>query len=363
MALIPVFRYNGKEISPGKGGNHRVGPNLYLGYGLILLISYTAAASFLCCLSILRHQSFLMPLAGLFFLYLLDAVITFAAEINPLFYAWYDRVTFSAPSVQTALYLGISFFTLRSVWVLLKKPSTAAQRVILLGLGVWYLLVPLGATPMVRVFLYYEAHPVFLLLLSLYALRKIKGMTPEKQRSFRRLKPVLFLTVLWSLLLGLEFLYVVLYVNSYTATASHVYIQTWAFCQDLLRLQYSLIVFFQVLGRSGPFSVRAPSGEALSSSVPREKDALSPFEQYATSICLTKREREVFSLLLENRTHQEIRQALFISAGTVKAHIHNIYQKAGVTRRDELLRQYDMYLGSFADQARPRPTLLSGGSP
>ena len=48
---------------------------------------------------------------------------------------------------------------------------------------------------------------------------------------------------------------------------------------------------------------------------------------------LTKREEEVFSLLVENKTTKEIGNVLGISEKTVRNHISNAMQKLGVKGR------------------------------
>ena len=48
---------------------------------------------------------------------------------------------------------------------------------------------------------------------------------------------------------------------------------------------------------------------------------------------LTKREHEVFSLLVLNKTTKEIASELGISEKTVRNHISNVIQKLGVTGR------------------------------
>ena len=57
---------------------------------------------------------------------------------------------------------------------------------------------------------------------------------------------------------------------------------------------------------------------------------------------LTKREEEVFSLLVKNKTTKEIAESLNISEKTVRNHISNAMQKLGVKGRSqavvELLR-------------------------
>lgn len=44
---------------------------------------------------------------------------------------------------------------------------------------------------------------------------------------------------------------------------------------------------------------------------------------------LTKREKEVFSLLIQNKSTKEIADSLFISEKTVRNHISNAMQKLG----------------------------------
>ena len=48
---------------------------------------------------------------------------------------------------------------------------------------------------------------------------------------------------------------------------------------------------------------------------------------------LTKREEEVFSLLVKNMTTKEIANSLDISEKTVRNHISNVMQKLGVKGR------------------------------
>jgi predicted ATPase/class 3 adenylate cyclase/DNA-binding CsgD family transcriptional regulator len=51
---------------------------------------------------------------------------------------------------------------------------------------------------------------------------------------------------------------------------------------------------------------------------------------------LTPTERQVVGLVAEGLTNADIGRRLFISTGTVKVHVHNIFGKLGITRRAEL---------------------------
>ena len=63
---------------------------------------------------------------------------------------------------------------------------------------------------------------------------------------------------------------------------------------------------------------------------------------------LTKREREIFELLILNKTTLEIANILFVSEKTIRNHISNVIQKLGVKGRAqavcELLRLNELKL-------------------
>ena len=52
---------------------------------------------------------------------------------------------------------------------------------------------------------------------------------------------------------------------------------------------------------------------------------------------LTRRELEIVKLVAEGLRNREIAQRLFVTEGTVKLHLHNVYDKLGVDGRMELL--------------------------
>ena len=52
---------------------------------------------------------------------------------------------------------------------------------------------------------------------------------------------------------------------------------------------------------------------------------------------LTKREKDVFSLVSQGLANKVVASQLGVTEGTVKIHLHNIYQKLKVANRVELI--------------------------
>lgn len=69
----------------------------------------------------------------------------------------------------------------------------------------------------------------------------------------------------------------------------------------------------------------------------------SKFYLFSRDYQLTPREQHILQLLLENKTNVEIADDLCISIGTAKAHVHNIFAKVEVKKRQQLLDVYENY--------------------
>lgn len=69
----------------------------------------------------------------------------------------------------------------------------------------------------------------------------------------------------------------------------------------------------------------------------------SKFYLFSRDYQLTPREQHILQLLLDNKTNVEIADDLCISIGTAKAHVHNIFSKVEVKKRQQLLDVYKNY--------------------
>lgn len=61
--------------------------------------------------------------------------------------------------------------------------------------------------------------------------------------------------------------------------------------------------------------------------------------EFAMTYALTRRETEITQLIIQGKSNAMIAGELFISETTVKKHVSNIFDKTGVSRREELIVQ------------------------
>lgn len=330
-------------------------------YDIILVIVFTAVVSFALCLNLIRKRNIAIPVIGLYTFYLIDTWIIFMTEALPDFNAWYEEGFVYNPSMKTVIYIGIGFFTLYTWNVLLKRKFSHIQMIILVLLGLYLVLVPLMKGGAMKAWLYFTAYQVFTLLISIYGLWKLKRLNSEDYDGpFGWIRALLILTVIFSVLIAVEDSIVIFQYDSYIAGDLSIYSRNMS--EDILRMIYTGFFFFIFNKQfrrnwftapedSSPLS-DAPVVEAEPAPEPEPEpaplsspEALEDYKRlkFAQQLCLTEREMEVFRQMLSGQTNQQISETLHISMGTVKAHIHNIFQKAGVTHRYELLRQYDAF--------------------
>lgn len=74
---------------------------------------------------------------------------------------------------------------------------------------------------------------------------------------------------------------------------------------------------------------------------------------------MTPREREVAALLAQGLSNSEIGEKLVLSPLTVQDHIKSLYEKAGVTSRQELVAR--IFVDDYMPQIERRTALTSAG--
>lgn len=108
-------------------------------------------------------------------------------------------------------------------------------------------------------------------------------------------------------------------------------------------LMYLLLLILTVFMYWRAKSARAAAGATGLASdallVPGEERAKGDVDAWAQHFGFSQREVEIAVLLMQRIPYKQIGEELFISGNTVKTHVRNIYKKAGVSSREELLEK------------------------
>lgn len=108
---------------------------------------------------------------------------------------------------------------------------------------------------------------------------------------------------------------------------------------EAVALVFVAVASFMLMSEKSLFSFWE-GGRAVaddSSGKPSDDYLKARLDFLGAAYALTEREQEMISLLAQGKTNNEIALETFISAGTVKVHLHNIYRKMGIHSRKELM--------------------------
>jgi len=81
------------------------------------------------------------------------------------------------------------------------------------------------------------------------------------------------------------------------------------------------------------FLIRHPSRPAF------PKKASELWDREEILALLSIRERQVFDLLYQGYRYEDMARLLYLSLATIKTHVHHIYRKLGISRREELYQR------------------------
>lgn len=321
-----------------------------------MLVSFSFAIS-ICAILYLGRNSKRALMIGIYFLiqFLLELVIRTSEVDNPMT-RWWNRTFTTTVEIKGLFYTVILVSMMLVVLYMLELPVSAKYFIAPCAISVFLFTIPaIQNKNMIFYGMYLAPCEAYYFGLSLYALRKLKSLPESKLfQEFRRVLLIIagfaviifaedFITS-WSYGFFTEF-------QGFTdPTLGVAYIKERSFSESILQLILAAFVIY-VGGRALVSALRAElqtlAGAPVSAPAPQdvEVDALDGF---ATQIGLSPREREVLPLLLQNHSMQQISEQLYISLGTVKYHTHNVYQKAGVGDRTQLIDKFSCFTSGHA---------------
>lgn len=303
-------------------------------YNVVLIILYTMTLTF-SVLQLLKSERYSRSLFTIISIYLLffifDNLIVSMTEIISQFGIRYNQVAYGVPIVKTIIFLVNNTC---QIWIVSKirhEKMTYFHYFLVLLIFIW-MLIPLAEPSALRTFLYYLPNQLLLIYTGYVSLHGLES-TNLSITAQHYLKVIAYIAIVFGFLIILEDAYVIFYVDSYDL--SSLRIQNRSFTEDLFSIAICITILNYLLKYSQSNNI-----EGFHSTETFELDKVDLF---FSNYHLTDREKEIAHLLLEYKRNQEIADQLYLSIGTVKTHIHNIYLKMEITKRTQFFELYEEY--------------------
>lgn len=230
--------------------------------------------------------------------------------------------------------MGNAFFSISIIAALRNEKLPPLHYGLLITLAIWMVSIPLLANSAFKVWLYYLGNQIFLLYLAFYCWRGTKLSLPSVNQSY--LKKLSIVNLVFGLLIIIEDSFVIFNVDQYSSLTTKIYNRSVS--EDIFSIVICLILcqFF--------FSER--NEQSVESSEELEQTTL--IQDFCYTQKFTQRECEVFQLLLQHYSNQEIADQLFLSLGTVKTLVHNIFIKLEIKKRTQIFPLFEAYEATTA---------------
>ena len=330
-------------------------------YNLFLIIVYSGILWMSFFLFMNGKDKILLWIGIIFAAILIDDIVIFASELFQSFAELYNRIFMIVPTHKTLIYLTVSLGCLIIFKSLINKKITWYDFSIL-GLYITFMFfVPVLDNSAWKIWLYFLPSQLYNAYVGTEVLWTIKKNPDFYQNSFYRWCKRLFrFTVFMNLCVIAEDTIVIFHFDVYSKY--YINMNNRSLTSDILYLTYAafaagyLMYYLKTSLRNNTIVnyVNSHTHSNLPSDI--EESILYRFSE---AYHLTVREREILKVLLLDKTNQEISEDLFISLGTAKTHVHNIFQKIGVVKRPQLLGIYEVYrkeqLNTKSENETPSP--------
>lgn len=362
-------------------------------YNILLHILY--CIPIVCALIIFKNtkQKIYLYFVGMFFFYSLENLIIFMTEMSEEFALSYNKIFMTVPTVRTIIYTATLFCLLQIITNTLTQKNNIPLIVILALIIVFLLFVPMMNDSAFKAFIYYLPSQIYYFIIAVYGIycfRKSKTSINDHIR--KDFMHALQCVALFSVIIMIEDFYVIFNVDTYHGNM--ININNRSYSENVMTIILALICIrmltkiiselmvhssydvkdscrmyspeanaasghsityasndFEYNPEDGSVDVAASSSTVTASvQTQSEEDTdYSKFYLFCKEYQLTTREQDILKLLLDDMNNTEISEALCISVGTTKAHIHNVFAKVDVKRRQDLMQIYEDYIPLVED--------------
>ncbi|EMC05775.1 helix-turn-helix transcriptional regulator [Streptococcus mutans] len=308
-------------------------------YNLLLMMLYAITMAFSVSFFIReknKKKKTLYLVTSLYLLFfILDNSVISMTEIISSFASNYNSSFQGTSFIKTTVFLVNNFCQLWIVHYLSKRKMPWWEYLILLAIFLFMLLPSLPSLPntATKVYLYYLPNQLLLFYTGLIAFFNSKKENVSKLGK-KYLKLITLLAMIASVAILIEDTFVIFTVDQYSIFNTKIMNRNVS--EDLFSIIACWLLLYYFLK---DYPLLEKRNQALQTKA-LSKDAIQDFFDYYH---LTEREQDICQLLLEHKQNQEIAKELYLSVGTVKTHIHNIYIKMAINKREQFFSLYKDY--------------------
>ena len=316
-------------------------------YNIALTVVLTMAA---CCVFFLHRHSrrpMLVALCIMFAAYLLDNTIVFCTELIPEFAVLYDRMFLETPSVKTVYFVTLVGSLLFALHCAIPAFTLKQMALMIFIYAALLICVPMISQNDWMVFFYYFTTQLLVIGISGYGLIALRHTESSFDRGM--VKRIFLYFLCMSMLVLAEDSFVIFFLDH--LSGPRVKINNRNYSENLLYLGLSWPVFRYTASQFRQFAATEDAAPEEESQPDKTK---VDFYIFCTAYNLTEREQEILTHLLQARSQQEISDELVIALGTVKTHIHNIYQKTDSANRNQIIAKYQAFCSLRQEKAGRR---------
>lgn len=297
-------------------------------YNILLIILYSITMAFAINFYLKEKNKLFLLISLYLAFFIFDNIIIYMTEFINTFAQSYDQAFMSAPAVKTIIFMGNAFFSVAIIAELRNEKLKPFHYSLLIALAIWMISIPLLPNSAFKVWLYYLGNQVFLFYLGFYCWFGAKKGLPALNKGY--LKKLSIISFLFSILIVIEDSFVIFNVDQYSSLTTKIYNRSIS--EDIFSIVVCLLMIHFFL-----------KDRQVQEETPEEQEEAIMIKRFCHAHQFTQRESEVFELLLFHCTNQEIADRLFLSLGTVKTHVHNIFIKLDIKKRTQIFPLFEEY--------------------
>ena len=322
-------------------------------YNVFLIILYSVVLTLSGFYYLKTKNNCYFAISILFSLYLFDNVVIYMTEFIRTFSISYNKLFIAVPTYKTLIIISILavYIALNTMFFNLKN-----SKIWYFALGlltIFLFIIPVMQRTAFKSWLFFVPGDLFFVLFNSYLLIVSKNnKVIERKGIFIHVNKLLTYTLFMSCLVFVEDSFVIFNIDVYSDTILNITNRN--FSEDILRISQSLILIPYLLNLFFAESRQKEAADtavsdndndsALKDKTDENEHDYYIFHLFCSTYLFTVREQEVFKHLLEDKNNKLISESLYISIGTVKTHVHNIFIKTDVSNRRELLQLYNKWI-------------------